>query len=140
LSRDSASSSFGRLRAYLQARATLTPEELDFVRGLCAPRRLEKGDFLQRAGKPARYQAFVASGCLRSYFIDEQGKVHIVSFAPEDWWLSDSAQAFRNLTDEDLRSIYSYLKSVPPVRNRVPEPVPPQGVIPRTSPGAFREP
>jgi hypothetical protein len=33
--------------------------------------------------------------------------------------------AFRNLTDEDLRSIYAYLKTVPPVRNRVPEPLPP---------------
>ena len=33
--------------------------------------------------------------------------------------------AFRNLTDEDLRSIYAYLRTLPPVRNRVPEPVPP---------------
>jgi cytochrome c len=35
--------------------------------------------------------------------------------------------AFRNLTDEDLRSVYAYLMSVPPVRNRVPEPLPPPG-------------
>jgi mono/diheme cytochrome c family protein len=34
--------------------------------------------------------------------------------------------AFRNLTDEDLRSIYAYLRTVPPVHNRVPEPVPAQ--------------
>jgi hypothetical protein len=33
--------------------------------------------------------------------------------------------AFRNLTDEDLRSIYAYLRTVPPIRNRVPEPLPP---------------
>jgi mono/diheme cytochrome c family protein len=33
--------------------------------------------------------------------------------------------AFRNFSDEDLRSIYAYLKTVPPVRNRVPEPLPP---------------
>ena len=33
--------------------------------------------------------------------------------------------AFRNLADEDLRSIYAYLMTVPPVRNRVPEPLPP---------------
>jgi mono/diheme cytochrome c family protein len=30
--------------------------------------------------------------------------------------------AFRHLTDEDLRSIYAYLFTIPPVRNRVPEP------------------
>ena len=33
--------------------------------------------------------------------------------------------AFRNFSDEDLRSIYAYLKTVPPVKNRVPEPLPP---------------
>jgi hypothetical protein len=35
---------------------------------------------------------FVARGCLRSYVIDEQGRVHILGFAPDDWWLSDSAR------------------------------------------------
>ena len=32
--------------------------------------------------------------------------------------------SFRNLDDEDLRSIYAYLRTVPPVHNRVPEPIP----------------
>jgi len=33
---------------------------------------------------------------------------------------------YRNLTDEDLKSVYAYLRSIPPVHNRVPEfePVP----------------
>jgi CRP-like cAMP-binding protein len=85
------SASFERLRAYLAARAALTPAEIDFVRGLFSPCHLEKGAVLQRAGEPARLMAFVTKGCLRSYVLDEEGKVHIVSFAPEDWWLSDSA-------------------------------------------------
>jgi hypothetical protein len=38
--------------------------------------------------------------------------------------------AFRNLTDEDLQSIYAYLRTVPPVRNRVPEPMPPTQPVP----------
>jgi len=85
-----ASASFERLRSYLTARAALTPAEIDFVRGLFAPRHLVKGEVLQRAGEPARLMVFVAKGCLRSYVIDEEGKVHIVGFAPEDWWLSDT--------------------------------------------------
>ena len=28
----------------------------------------------------------------------------------------------RNLSDDDLRAIYAYLNSIPPVRNAVPEP------------------
>jgi cytochrome c553 len=34
-------------------------------------------------------------------------------------------QALKNLSDDDLRAIYVYLKTVPPVHNRVPEPLPP---------------
>lgn len=34
-------------------------------------------------------------------------------------------QYFRNLSDEDLKSIYAYLRSIPPVHNRIPEPLPP---------------
>jgi cytochrome c553 len=35
--------------------------------------------------------------------------------------------AFRNLSDDDLRAIYAYLRTVTPIRNRVPEPGPPRG-------------
>lgn len=35
--------------------------------------------------------------------------------------------AFRHLSDDDLRAIYSYLRTLPPVSNRVPEPLPPPG-------------
>jgi len=32
---------------------------------------------------------------------------------------------FRHLTDADLAAMFAYLKSVPPIRNRVPEWIPP---------------
>lgn len=35
----------------------------------------------------------------------------------------------RNLSDEDLRAVYAYLHSIPPVRNAVPEPTVPEEVI-----------
>jgi len=82
--------SFERLRAYLESRATFTSEEHAFMRGLFVPRTLRKGAFLQRAGEAARYAAFVTRGCLRSYVIDAKRKEHVVQFAPEDWWLSDT--------------------------------------------------
>lgn len=92
LAGDRAAASFERLRAYLGARAELTPEDVEFIETLFAPRHLKKGEILQRAGEPARHMVFVASGCLRSYVIDDQGRVHILGFAPDDWWLSDSAR------------------------------------------------
>lgn len=32
---------------------------------------------------------------------------------------------YRNFTDEDLEAIYAYLRTIPPISNRVPEPLPP---------------
>lgn len=32
---------------------------------------------------------------------------------------------FREATDEDLRAIFAYLQSIPPIRNRVPQPIDP---------------
>jgi len=36
-------------------------------------------------------------------------------------------QNLAKLTDEDLRAVFAYLRSVPPVRNHVPDPLPPGG-------------
>jgi mono/diheme cytochrome c family protein len=33
--------------------------------------------------------------------------------------------AYRNLSDEDLSSIYAYLRTIKPIRNRIPDPAPP---------------
>jgi len=33
--------------------------------------------------------------------------------------------AFRYLSDQDLRSIFAYLRTLPPIRNRVPQPIAP---------------
>jgi len=34
--------------------------------------------------------------------------------------------AYRNLSDDDLRAVFAYLQSLPAVKNRVPQPLPPQ--------------
>jgi hypothetical protein len=33
--------------------------------------------------------------------------------------------SFRNFSDEDLKAMYAYLRTIPPVHNRVPDPVDP---------------
>jgi CRP-like cAMP-binding protein len=83
--------SFDVLRAYLEARASISGDEFAFMREHFIPTRLPAGEFLQRAGDVSRHAAFVASGCLRSYVIDADGKEHVVHFAPETWWLADTA-------------------------------------------------
>ena len=36
-------------------------------------------------------------------------------------------QVFKNLTDNDLKAMFAYLKTIPAVKNKVPEPIPPAG-------------
>jgi mono/diheme cytochrome c family protein len=42
----------------------------------------------------------------------------------------------KNMTDEDLKAIYAYLMSIPPIKNAVPEPelAPPPGAAPAAAP------
>ena len=83
-------SAFDVLRDYLEARASFTDEEFAFLRERFIPTTLPAGEFLQRAGDVPKHGAFVATGCLRSYVIDANGKEHIIQFAPETWWLADA--------------------------------------------------
>lgn len=41
-------------------------------------------------------------------------------------------QMIRHMTDEDLRAIFAYLKSLPPIDNIVPAPIPPDKLISQT--------
>lgn len=82
---------FDVLRTFLQARGTLSEDELALIESLFVPRSLRNGDFLQRAGDVSEYVAFIAKGMLRSYSIDDKGNEHIVQFAAETYWLGDSA-------------------------------------------------
>ncbi len=36
-------------------------------------------------------------------------------------------EVIRNMNDEDLKAVYAFLQSLPPIHNRVPEPLPPPG-------------
>jgi len=78
------------LLTYLGQRITLTEEHKDLIKSVFESRHLEKGELLVREGEIPKHGAFVAQGCLRSYVVDDKGKEHIIQFAPENWWLSDT--------------------------------------------------
>jgi len=84
------SAMFNILRAYLEQFNPLSDAEFELLKNHFIHRHLEKGQFLQREGELAKYAAFVAKGCLRSYIIDKKGKEHVIQFAPENWWLADT--------------------------------------------------
>ncbi len=52
-------------------------------------RTIGKREFLLREGEVCRSLAFVTSGCLRQYTVDQKGDEHVIQFAIRDWWVSD---------------------------------------------------
>lgn len=84
----------GDLKKYLQEKAGVSEEELTRLAPHWIRKGVKKGEFLLREGEICEHTFFVEKGLLRFYSIDEQGKEHIVQFAPENWFLSDRSSVF----------------------------------------------
>jgi len=69
-------------------------EEELFIQKKFEKINLKKGTPLLLKGEPIVDQYYVCEGCLRSYFIDNQGKEHTMQFAIKDWWISDYTAFF----------------------------------------------
>jgi len=78
-----------KLRAFFERQFPVTDEQFEFIKTQFIPKKVKKGEFLLREGDMTRYSIFVASGCLRTYTIDDTGKEHILQFSPENWWTGD---------------------------------------------------
>lgn len=68
----------------------LTTEEQELIKTYLSVKKLRKKQYLLQAGDPCKVMAFVSKGALRSYTVDDNGVEHIVQFAVEDWFISDS--------------------------------------------------
>ena len=63
-------------------------------------RFVKRNEILQIPGQKSTKAFYVKKGLLRSYLIDDNGKVHIFVFAPEGWIISNVAsQTFSGKTE-----------------------------------------
>ena len=79
----------------------LTPDEQSIFLSKVKFRKYLKGQFVVQEGDICRYESFVLSGCLKTFYLDKQGHEHIVMFAIEDWWTADLG-SFISQTAADL--------------------------------------
>jgi CRP-like cAMP-binding protein len=63
-------------------------EEAILTAGLRS-KKLKKKEFLLKEGQVCTANYFVLKGCLRMYFIREDGVEQIIQFAIENWWITD---------------------------------------------------
>ncbi|MEO8112509.1 MAG: cyclic nucleotide-binding domain-containing protein, partial [Ginsengibacter sp.] len=80
---------FDLLLSNISRHISLTTEEIEFFSSLLKSKSLEPGAFLLREGDVCRYETFITKGCLKTYYLDENGVEHIVDFLVEEWWADD---------------------------------------------------
>ena len=94
---------FEKLQSFFQRKGLLLQDEqFEFIKALFIPKKVQKGEFLLREGDMGKYGMFVASGCLRTYTIDNKGKEHILQFSSEDWWTGDMNSLVNDLPSQSF--------------------------------------
>ena len=86
--------SFDLLISNFSRHISLNKEEIEFFTSLLKQKSLASGEFLLREGDVCKYETFVIKGCLKTYYLDENGFEHIIDFSIEEWWADDLYSLF----------------------------------------------
>ncbi|NML41919.1 Crp/Fnr family transcriptional regulator [Chitinophaga sp. G-6-1-13] len=81
---------FEQIDQFVNRIITLTPEERQLFHSLLKFRRVRKRTYLLQEGEICDFEAYIVKGCIRTYYLSDDGTETILSFAIEDWWVSDT--------------------------------------------------
>ena len=76
---------------YISRCASISESEMELFNSLLKKTTVPKKTYLLQEGEICNFEAFIIKGCIRSFYIDENGFEVILQFAIEDWWVSDIA-------------------------------------------------
>ena len=86
---------------YIKAHSTFSSEEIAAIKSVAISKRLKKKQYLLRPGDVCRFHTFVCRGCLRSYRLGSDGAEHILSFSPDNHWVSDQVSLSTGSPSDD---------------------------------------
>jgi len=78
----------------IQRTVSISEEEVAQFKELLQPQIIKKNEFFVQEGDRAKHLAFVLSGGLYSYSIDEKGEKHVIQIALEEHWITDPYSFF----------------------------------------------
>lgn len=76
-------------KTYLTSNLDINDADISSILENCSQRTVGKDVFLLRENEHCQHSFFVEKGLLRQYAIDDHGKEHTISFAPENWFVAD---------------------------------------------------
>ncbi len=74
---------------HIQHYIHLSEDEIKRITSCLSITDIKKKAYLLEAGNICEGNYFVSKGCLRMYFIKENGNEQITQFAIENWWIAD---------------------------------------------------
>jgi CRP/FNR family transcriptional regulator, cyclic AMP receptor protein len=80
---------FQAINQYIQACTSLTVDELQYFNHSFIAKAVPAKTLLLKAGDICDTEAFIVKGCIKTYFLDSNGHEVILTFATENWWVSD---------------------------------------------------
>ncbi|WP_308993460.1 Crp/Fnr family transcriptional regulator [Mariniflexile litorale] len=76
-------------KKYINDKVSMSEDDLNEILSYAILKKMRRRQFLLQEGDVWRYNAFVCSGFLRKYSVDDKGTEHIMSFSPENYWTGD---------------------------------------------------
>jgi CRP-like cAMP-binding protein len=86
---------------YIKQYIELTSEDESILLSRVKLKKYLKGQFVVQNGNICTHESFVLTGCLKTFYIDNEGQEHILMFAVENWWTADLG-SFITQTPADL--------------------------------------
>ena len=77
------------LLEHINKKVSLTTEEAAFLVTKLKLRTYLKGQYIVQEGDVSTFQTFILSGKVRTFYLDNNGNEHVVSFGIENWWAGD---------------------------------------------------
>jgi CRP-like cAMP-binding protein len=77
------------LKAHVTKIASLTDEQFDYFFSFFKKKNFKKGETIISKDDAVDCEYFVVSGCLKSFFINDERKMFIMQFSMPTWWASD---------------------------------------------------
>src|SRR5881392_3773328 len=77
------------LKAHVAKITVLTDEQFDYFFSHFKKQSFQKGQAIVTEGDKVECEYFVISGCLKTFYINDDLKMFILQFAMPTWWASD---------------------------------------------------
>jgi CRP-like cAMP-binding protein len=85
---------FDPLLQNIRKHIPLSESEADLIASFLQVRKIRKNQLLVEPPYPSSAEHFISKGCFRSYYLDNDGIEHTLSFAIEGWWMTDLQSFF----------------------------------------------